>query len=153
MKAEELMIGDWARVNHDGLCIKKDTIVVIGGIDADNSLAGRGLIGSAHCRPLDDDQFEGGVWCEYLEPIPLTAGILEKNGFTHYGESWYLPDEEYVMVGFHMYNTIIHVKKGINCFHWEIPCGYRSSNSIRYAYVHELQHALRLCGIEKEITI
>ena len=135
MKAEELMIGDWARVNHDGLCIKKGTIVVIGGIDADNSLAKRGLIGSAHCRPLDDDQFEGGIWCEYLEPIPLTTEILKKNGFTNLtGHTWWYKD--------------FHISLS-DTQDLTLVCG----RTIQFSFVHELQHALRLCRIEKEITI
>ena len=135
------MIGDWARVNHDGLCIKKGTIVMIGGIDADNSLAKRGLIGSAHCRPLDDDQFEGGIWCEYLEPIPLTAEILEKNGFECRG-AWCLPGED------------LGLRQDGDS--WGLLSYYAEYDALAFChikYVHELQHALHLCRIEKEITI
>ena len=81
MKAEELFVGAIVRVNHDGLCIKKGTIVVVRAVDADDKLIEKGLVGSAHCHPLDDNQFEGGIWCEYLDQIPLTDEILEKNGF------------------------------------------------------------------------
>lgn len=70
MKAEELFVGAIVRVNHDGLCIKKGTIVVVRAVDADDKLIEKGLVGSAHCHPLDDNQFEGGIWCEYLDPIP-----------------------------------------------------------------------------------
>lgn len=83
-----------------------------------------------------------------LEPIPLTPEILEKNGFIRgmfYGEwqfdldsfpfsvvqrennSWYLGREEH---------GIAHNREIIDI-----------------SYVHELQHALRLCGIEKEIEL
>lgn len=51
MKANELMIGGLFRVNSDGLCIKKDTVVEVRGIDADNVFENH--IGSVTCRPLD----------------------------------------------------------------------------------------------------
>lgn len=128
MKANELFPGALVRVNQDGLCIKKDTIVEVRAVDADDKLIEKGLIGSAHCRPLDDNQFEGGIWCEYLDPLLLTPKILEKNGI-----------ELSVGPG-GLYQGAI---SGINC-HIEF-------NIIKY--VHELQNALSLCGIEKEITI
>ncbi len=61
----------------------------------------------------------------YLKPIPLTVEILEKNGFVKH-----LPEDNIV------YFTITINKK-----------------EIRIDYVHQLQHALRLCGIEKEIKL
>ena len=79
MKASELMVGDLLRVNRDGLCIKKDTIVQVRGIDGDNKFEKMGLIGCANCRPMDKKQFDGGIWIDYLSPIPLTPEILEKN--------------------------------------------------------------------------
>lgn len=128
MKAEELMIGDYFFVAKDNLCIRKGSVVEIRGIDADDKLESKNLIGSAHCRPLDKFQFEGGIWLDYLEPIPLTSEILEKNGVKfEIGASGY---------------PIIELD-GLNC-------------SVQYNlihYVHELQHAFRLCKIDKTIEI
>lgn len=45
MKATELMIGDYLRINRDRLCIKKGTIVEVRGIDANASF--KNLIGCA----------------------------------------------------------------------------------------------------------
>ena len=139
MKADELMPGDWVRVNHDGLCIRKNSIVEVRGIDADDKLAEKGLIGSVHCRPLDDDQFEGGIWCEHLEPIPLTPEILEKNGF----------------ISGDFYAELLYKDWQImsDCEHLAARCRDGWNFDIPCQFVHELQHALRLCGIEKEIEI
>ena len=164
MKANEIMPGDYFRVNRECLCIKKDTIVEVLGIDANDKLAERRLIGAAHCRPLDDDQFEGGIWCEYLEPIPLTQEILEKNGFieqiVHKDEPtrwvWeYEGKRGGALVGITFYKrpvesvrclTKIETEsskdRGINCVH-----------SCDIDYVHQLQNTLRLCRIEKEIVL
>ena len=137
MKANELMIGDWVRVNRDHLCIKKDTIVEVRGIDANNKFGNH--IGCAICRPLDDMQYEGGIWCDALSPIPLTAEILKKNGFI-YNESPFVQ-------GWERYGLTL-TAGGDGC---RVSCGQNISMTIDS--VHELQHALRLCGIEKEIEL
>lgn len=61
-----------------------------------------------------------------VEPIPITPEILEKNGFSRNGLDISLFD-----------------RRGGDDF-------VGASN---LQYVHELQHALRLCGIEKEIVL
>jgi hypothetical protein len=83
MKANELMIGDLVRVSKD-VCFKKDTIVKIHGIDADNVFIEMGLKGSVTCMQVNDpDRVTYGVWCDYLEPIPLTEDRLLANGFDY----------------------------------------------------------------------
>jgi hypothetical protein len=83
--------------------------------------------------------YNAGEYKKY-EPIPLTTEILEKNGFynsvliddykiadgVHYNI-----DSKQILFGFE-YGTVL-----------EIDC----------CYVHELQHALKLCKIKKEIVL
>ena len=71
-------------------------------------------------------------------PIPLTAEILKKNGF------YYDEDRKAYLMG-----VIFQVKpEKYGLFSFEIcGCSYPLNT------VHELQHALRLCGIEKEIIL
>ena len=144
LKPSELQIGDYARVNRDGLCIKKGTIVTIRGIDADNRL-NSDIVGSATCRPLDDEQLQGGIWCEFLDPIQITAEILEKN--------WFTPC---IWNGKDGWSITYPIRNGVKVcvssdfFHF----GYFGHDSkIPLFFVHQLQHALRLCGIEKEIKL
>lgn len=139
MKAEELMIGDYFFVEKDNLCIRKGTIVEIRGIDADDRLDAKNLIGNAHCRPLDPFQFEGGIWLDYLEPIPLTPEILEENGFV-YNESPFVQSWEQFGLSLHLGGD-----------GYRINCGQNVAMVIDS--VHQLQHALRLCGINKEIVL
>lgn len=158
MKANELFPGALVRVNRDGLCIKKDTIVEVRAVDADDKLEEKGLIGSAHCRPLDDNQFEGGIWCEYLDPLPLTPEILEKNGWEHeFDKMEYMVKYDlaqkgkncWMMWAIKEHNLDIQRQdEKLNMYNLKvqrvcIPCDY----------VHKLQNALRLCEIEHEITI
>ena len=78
------MIGDLVRVSKD-VSIKKGTIVEIRAIDADREF--HELKGCATCVPVDNpDGLSGGVWLDYLEPIPLNDEILQKNGFRRVGE-------------------------------------------------------------------
>lgn len=77
-----------------------------------------------------------------FEPIPLTPEILEKNGFYrseiptrdeigHYYHRKTAPSSIFVSMSF--------------------EDGRDFGNEIKY--VHQLQHTLRLCGIDKEITL
>lgn len=82
-------------------------------------------------------------------PIPLSAEILEKNGFD-------ISDKEVMQY---------HFEEDGEKYHFSLrqmydkdgkPHGYSfyAFNVLTLLdYVHELQHALRLCGIEKKIKL
>lgn len=74
------------------------------------------------------------------EPIPITADILKKNGW------------EERPTGYVFYTD---GKKYDNSL-WYIFCSNTfvvNSAEFQIKYVHELQHAMRLCGIKKEIEL
>ena len=152
MNAEELMIGDIVRVSKD-VCIKKGTIVEIRGIDADRVFPEKPLKGCAACVPVGDpDGVSGGVWLEYLEPVPLTPEILERNGFVtkdkgreHYGYLMYFlyDEEDHCLLGVKWY-----IKDSIAEITLETTPYY-----IIIKFVHQLLHTLRLCGLRKEIKL
>ena len=75
-------------------------------------------------------------------PVPLTPEILEKNGFKFMTNLWYLKIKEGkpIQIAFKNNNVIT---LSINAT--PIP--------IDLKFVHQLQHALRLYGIEKEIEL
>lgn len=78
-----------------------------------------------------------------IEPIPLTLEILEKNGWRSRldGSGEFYLEKPLV-------DDVI-VTKTITVF----QMNHGSFCGLSIHYVHELQHALRLCGIEKEITL
>lgn len=105
---------------------------------------------------------------ELIEPIPLTPEILEKNSF-YYG---YTRNEENLA-----FNTNEKLSEGNKGWCFDEGCGaikvmfpnetdcgmlviddQSFDRHLDFVYsatihVHELQHTLRLCGIEKEIVL
>ena len=96
---------------------------------------------------------EVGLWrkdsqfCEYvsdLHPIPLTPEILEKNGLCVVEED--ADFSEYELFGSENF-SIFHTKGTLH-YRLETP-----QASVVCWNVHQLQHALRLAGVEKEIEV
>lgn len=79
----------------------------------------------------------------YLVPIPITLEILEKNGFT---VEW---DEDVKL----MVSGMIRIEIGNNYKRFSDGKMYFRGVLAPIYYVHQLQHAIRLCGIEKEIEL
>lgn len=131
MKAKDLMIGDWV---YNPFTRKKLRLTFGRDIDLAEGLC--------------------------LEPIPLTAEILEKNGFEE------LMNESEVSAarfgrkpkptgvwqyGFGRFDSVAYVpEQSFLRIKFMEGCQADIAN---IKYVHELQHALRLCGVEKEINL
>lgn len=150
MKPTELMNGDYVRVNRPGLCIKEGTVVQILSVDSADSLVNFNLKGSAVCKPIDDDDYEGGIWLNYLDPIPLTKEILKKNGWEYNDEEAKFFPQTWVGGG-------LMLQERDEGFMIVVTSDYddEDTNDTPFVllYVHELQHALRLRRIEKEIEV
>jgi len=130
MKAEELMIDDWV-YNHESKQYQRVWL-----LDYDDVI----LINGYYSYGYDD-----------IEPIPLTPEILEKNGWTYNNEDEKFAPQTWVGGGLML--------QGAD------DCGYcivvtsdyddEDTNSTPFVilYVHELQHALKLRRIKKEIVL
>ena len=150
MTAKHLMIGDWVRVTNDG------SVPLPGKIA--NMLPRAGRVIGIECDSVQLDFVDFPFMLDSIEPIPITHEILEKNGWKHeFDKKDYMVKYDLAQHGkncwmmwsvkehnldvqrqdekLDMYN--LKVSKVV------IPCDY----------VHQLQHTLRLCGIDKEITI
>lgn len=151
MNARKLMIGNWVQ------------------LDEPDKYAGykckiRSL--SDHCNEdgfyLFVDIYEGGfpittreVFNEDLRPIPLTRELLEKNGFDG--------DREVMQYTFEDPTYLVDGKP--EKLHFSLRQMYdRNNNPHGYSfyafsvltiidYVHQLQNAFELCGINKEIVV
>ena len=145
MKAEELMIttsdvmvGDWVRITIEG----EQYPAVVNSIKLNTEEIDVSFLAA----PGD---WEDGDGYDEIEPIPLTAEILEANGFEKNSAKYYR-----IVIGKQMagdgYETqeVAISEKGLLLIFTSV-CDVR----IPIKYVHELQHALRLCGIDKEIVL
>lgn len=83
------------------------------------------------------------AFVEDLQPIPITAEVLEKNGWQKIPYS----DKIYTIEG-ENYSLVYYIEGNVADFR-------RQSDrcSITCNYIHELQHALRLTKTDKQIII
>lgn len=86
-----------------------------------------------------------GASYECCSPIPLTEEILKINGFKDYGE---IKEYQFEEDGekYKFYLKAMYNKDNVRDA-WGTNIGGALPSLI--TYVHELQHALRLCGLEK----
>lgn len=77
-----------------------------------------------------------------IKPIPITAEILEKNGIKNDGASrWYEWSDENAKILFNPYYLVTEIESR------------DVTIKARFDYVHQLQQAIRLCGIDKRIEL
>ena len=128
MKAEELMIGDLVQF----ACFDKSTITVKVTAIGNN---------------IDGDSDTGSHWCNIWNvlPIPLTDEILEAN-FEKKGANFGIFDD-YFDFELHEYNDGTWLAT-YHCCEMSLP-----DEQVMLFHVHQLQHFMRHCGIEKEIII
>ena len=122
MKAKDLMIGDW---------VKND----LGEIQQVVEIRDNEKIMLAYNDFYSADE---------LEPIPLTAEILEKN---FEKKTFYGIYDDYFDLDIREYSDSIYVATFHNC-EMNTP-----DQQMTFSFVHELQHFLNHCGIEKEIEL
>ncbi len=114
MKVTELIVGDWVL---DGTQIAQITSITCDGVIETTA-----------------NEFSN---IEVIAPVPLTAEILEKNGFEFDGDDIYKLGD---------YHLVIEYRGGL-FFGWVFCCRKQLN------YVHELQHAMKLCGIDINIEL
>lgn len=132
MKATELMVGDYIMLYDD--------IYIIEEISSK---------GWAHIMYNDGSKCRVSLSTDYilgeLTPVPLTDEILKKNGFDYENNVGdVLEYYNYEII----YNTWEHELRIL-----ENREQILKIKTFDKMCVHELQHALRLCGIDKEIEI
>lgn len=142
IRPEELMIGDYV--------IRKNVpneILIVDTIDSIRDIVYLDLDGLGITEKIEN-----------IEPIPLTREILKKNGFTggeyksYTGDVWYLKEEGFRKIGL----TMSRKESTL----WGEKIKPLSPDSIGYnfavpniKFVHELQHALKICEINKNIIL
>ena len=146
MKANELMIGDWVMVDDIEHTHPLQVAEIFNKCGAYYvTLYWDGMPDNVNPQTLVAD-------VDKVFPIPLTQEILEKNGFVLKPDGWIwcdcdgIEDQNYIFIQF---------RKGCDEVRL-IELNFVNNVLAKFQkiqFVHELQHALRLCGIEKEIVL
>ena len=148
MKSTELMIGDWLipyneteprRVEH---------------LTYQYEMSGKYDVVAFDKNPYTFN------YTGFCKPVPITREILEKNGFVCREErgsfvAYSYSEESYSNQTVEI--TLFHVESEYKNNQLHI-CEFHHPNEVmlhlmKCNYVHKLQHALRLCGIDMEITL
>ena len=129
---KELSVGNWVKFPH-GI----DKIIDLPYVE------GKGV-----CASFAASATLFPVSIEDLEPIEITPEILEKNGWKfNAAMSDYVLAEDY-------YSIIVNeVTDGLYQFKIDGEEIINTTEIIHASYVHQLQNALTLCGINKEIEL
>lgn len=146
MKAKDLMIGDWVYIHHGGKAThygKVTALLPFGAIESE--------IDGSHALSSS------------VEPIPITPEILEKNGFIYKDAAhnnfrgvWVCNVGRCNNVFIQFTDKVaieIHNELGRKDEKGRADLVSFCRDWCEVLFVHELQHALRLCGIEKEIVL
>jgi len=124
MDCKDLMIGDWVKVEQTTEVVNAKVLGVHKDGVINYEVDYSGVVATNQ------------IHTDYVSPIPITEEILVKNGWR---------------------KEPITIDGDYANWHGEIPIN-QDEDEYNYAdielkYVHQLQHLLRLCGIEKEIEL
>lgn len=135
MDIRDLSIGDWVTYDRDTTPVQIRSVYTRSG---------------QQCVAMTDSYYSDGVigFLDKVNPIPLTTEILEKNGLEFIDDG----NGAIIFLCCDMFWARLCVG---DCF-WSI--GVHSEDRLdavicNVKYVHQMQHALRLAGIEKEIEL
>lgn len=143
LKVTDLMVGDWVICYHPSRLKSFEKVSV-------------GLLHTMQEQEYGHIKEDSPLF-RIVEPIPLTPEILEKNGFNDAtfaaGERVRLVVlcKEYQINYYFNSNWLsIYKNAGVNGSDYPVfICAFQE----RIKYIHELQNALRLCRIEKDIVL
>ena len=139
MKPEDLMLGDWVSYSEH-------TIEQLMSFMA-SSIRGRKSFEIPKYLKVTKTMFRTSY---QFEPILITDDILSKNGFTLRLDEWYLEDFDGYKNHVWIYPSYLSDDDDMLLVDMSND---DNSIMIEIKYVHELQHALKLCKIEKEIIL
>ena len=140
IKISDLSVGDWVNVMTEkltSLVFCEEIEITRGYIHS--QIKGIREDGFIAVETSDSRYTLVDIGC--IDPIPITAEILEKNGFGCVEE-----DADTALYGTPSC-SIFHTK-GISRYRLDAP-----QASVSCWYIHQLQHAIRLAGLDKEINL
>lgn len=140
IKISDLSVGDWVEIDHEDYGWQPAKINVCGDL-------GIGV----YFKDIDpEEEYD----CTLLQtrPIPITPEILEANGLLRHEVDADNPQRVVLSNYFMLARTYTDVDWWRVLIYDEEMPSEELFNGIVY-YVHQLQHALRVAGVEKEIVM
>lgn len=145
LKISDLSVGDWVKIND-----KPRKVSVIADTWDGKSDALVGYIRHEWSNGHKEVHYKS---IEVVKPIPITAEILEKNGWNSDGMYAFLRIDEHRHLEYYYHEHRLR-KYYCGVDEWQ---NHAKVNNVTFAVhcysVHQLQHALRLAGVEKEINL
>lgn len=152
MEANELMIGDWVCYSEPNNYYTKVEEIRCTSDGEEYYIRCHRDSKDTFLEQLKYEDFSVDI----LHPIPLTPKILEKNGFEKYNLRWF--------EGQHKWTWWSDKSTVVDLWYRELNDDPKDGMMvrvdsplvhicIRVDYLHQLQHALKLCNIEKEIVL
>jgi hypothetical protein len=136
LKISDLSVGDWVRYRGLDYQVK----------EIDGLLNRVRLVGNKEQRVENTNS---------IHPIPITAEILEKNGWEFYRNSlwWTTQINTYTRVNVWLGNNG-ECRVEVSCMTKELDYYFCYADvKLPNAHIHLLQRALRLAGVDKEINL
>lgn len=152
IKPEDLRRGNLVRVNHDCM-FPKGTMCVVTDINPLKVFDDKKGVVTLYAINNEDDG-PWGVWCNYVEGVPVTPEILRNNDFKEEVEGKYFTRPIKARAGSSLARYLAVERKK---YAWAIFIKYY--NVTGYAllchikYVHELQFALKILKFNPEIKV
>ena len=137
IKAEDLRIGDLVKINEN--CFLKEGV-----ISYITEIRTRGIFEKEDYVKVKhfDSDWEFGVWCCNIDPIPLTPEILEKNG-------WKRDKLVPYIYGHEAHNIEVICTPNSE---W-VDVTFKGDTLHRIKYAHELQRILWALGEDAKLKI
>lgn len=155
IKAEDIRIGDLVRVGRNCM-FPENSVCIVTQINPERTNnEKKGVVTLSYADYNDDGPW--GVWCDYIEGIPLTPAILEKNGFnikdSEDSQKSYIKDIDSSPL--EIPRRYLYIER--RSLGWGLFIGIKGfldSVMIRQIqYIHELQHILWAMGIDAALEI
>ena len=157
LKISELSVGDWVGFEMANLSIEGDDIATAFVEKIKKPARIKSILGDQDLILAEVDNVDnfGTIYLkiEHILPVPITSEILEKNGWSNDGMYAILRIDEHRHLEYYYHEHRLR-KWYCGVDEWQ---NHAKVNDITFAVhcysVNQLQHALRLAGVDKEINL
>ena len=158
LKISDLSVGDWVELEAADLSIEYGDIATAFVEEVLKPVCVQSILGDdklVFARTACLEAY-GTIYVkeEMLRPIPITPKTLEANGFETYRknvymDTWCWSNNKDTLIEVSQYADIYYIRvvQLVNGIPKDRVCNFGVE------FIHQLQHALRLAGVEKEIVM